>query len=152
MRRRIAAVLAATCGLAGCGARPRQPAALDTRNEACASCRMPVSDARLASQLIAPGELPRFFDDLGCLRDFLAAGKAPHGAVAFVADHRTRQWVRADAAVYTKVPGLETPMSSHLIAHADTASRDQDKDARAGTTVDPRELFGSGAASSGAGR
>ena len=103
---------------------------------------MAVSSAVFASQLVAPGELPRFFDDLGCLADYLKAGKAPAGAVAFVADHRTKAWVRADRAVYTRVPGLETPMGSHVIAHADTASRDQDADARAGTPVSAGELFG----------
>jgi copper chaperone NosL len=121
-----------------------QPAPLDTRNEQCASCRMAVSSAAFASQLVAPGELPRFFDDLGCLADFLKAGKAPAGAIAFVADHRTKAWVRADRAVYTRVPGLQTPMGSHVVAHADAASRDQDKDARGGTPVAAAELFGPG--------
>ncbi len=125
-----------------CGGREPEPAALDTRNEQCASCRMAVSSAGFASQLVAPGEVPRFFDDLGCLADFLKASKAPAGAVAFVADHRTKAWVRADRAVYTRVPGLETPMGSHVIAHADSASRDGDADARAGTPVTPAELFG----------
>ena len=130
--------------LAACGGGEPQPAPLDTRNEQCASCRMAVSSAVFASQLVAPGELPRFFDDLGCLADFLRAGKAPAGAVAFVADHRTRAWVRADGAVYTRVPGLETPMGSHVIAHTDAASRDGDADARTGSPVTPSELFGPG--------
>jgi copper chaperone NosL len=130
--------------LVSCSAGAPEPAALDTRNEACASCRMAVSSAVFASQLVAPGELPRFFDDLGCLADHLKAGKAPAGAVAFVADHRTRAWVRADRAVFTRVPGLETPMGSHLIAHADAASRDQDADARGGTPVPATDLFGPG--------
>jgi copper chaperone NosL len=127
---------------AACGGGAPEPAPLDTRNEQCASCRMVVSDARFASQLVAPGELPRFFDDLGCLADYLKAGKAPAGAVAFVADHRTKAWVRADRAVFTRVPGLATPMGSHVIAHADAASKGGDPDARAGTPVAATELFG----------
>ena len=135
----VGAVIATACG----GGAP-EPAALDARNEACASCRMAVSNARFSSQLVASGELPRFFDDLGCLAAFLKAGKAPAGAVAFVADHRTKAWVPADHAVYTKVPGLETPMGSHVIAHADAASRDQDPDAKGGVPVAPADLFGPG--------
>ena len=127
-----------------CGGGAPEPAALDTRNEQCASCRMGVSSAAFASQLVAPGELPRFFDDLGCLADYLKAGKAPKGATAFVADHRSKAWVRADRAVYTRVPGLETPMGSHVIAHADAASRDADPDAKTGQPVSARELFGKG--------
>jgi copper chaperone NosL len=137
-----ATLLLALALAVGCSSGPPQPAPLDTRNEACASCRMAVSSAAFASQLVAPGELPRFFDDLGCLSDYLKAGRAGEGAVAYVADHRTRAWVRADRAVYTRVAGLETPMGSHVIAHADAASRDQDADARGGSAVAIGELFG----------
>jgi copper chaperone NosL len=137
-RRAAAPVLLAVA----CASGPPEPAALDTRNEQCASCRMAVSDARFAAQLVAPGELPRFFDDLGCLAAFLKAGKAPAGGVAFVADHRTKAWVRADRAVYARVTGLATPMGSALVAHADAASRDQDSAAWGGTPVAPPELFG----------
>jgi copper chaperone NosL len=103
---------------------------------------MAVSDARFASQLVAPGELPRFFDDLGCLATFLKAGRAPAEAAAFVADHRTKAWVRADRAVYARVTGLTTPMGSQLLAHADAASRAQDPDASGGAPVAAAELFG----------
>jgi copper chaperone NosL len=140
MRRALFAALAA---LACAGSAP-EPALLDTRNEQCGSCRMAVSDARFAAQLVVPGELPRFFDDVGCLAAFLKAGKSPAGAVAFVADHRTKSWIRAGNAVYARVPGLATPMGSHLVAHADAASRDQDPDARGGAPVAAAELFGAG--------
>ncbi|HJS58740.1 MAG TPA: hypothetical protein VKA01_11610 [Vicinamibacteria bacterium] len=139
-----AALWLAALAVLTCASGPPQPAPLDTRNEACASCRMAVSDARFAAQLVAPGELPRFFDDIGCLSTFVKAGKAPEGATAFVADHRSREWVRADRAVYTRVPGLETPMGSALVAHSDTASRDQDATVRTGTPVPAAELFAAG--------
>lgn len=143
-------VLAAVA--AACASGPPEPAPLDTRNEACASCRMAVSNAAFAAQIVAPGELPRFYDDLGCLVDHLKAGRAPAGAVAYVADHRTKGWVRADRAVYTRVPGLETPMGSHVIAHADAASRDADPDARGGAPASAAELFGAAGPPTGASR
>jgi copper chaperone NosL len=59
-----------------------------------------------------------------------------------VADHRTRAWVPAAAAVFTRVPALQTPMGSHLVAHADAASRDADPDAAGGAAVSAAELFG----------
>jgi copper chaperone NosL len=133
--------LALAAFAAACGG-PPGPAPLDTRNEACAFCRMAVSDPGFASQLVAPGELPRFFDDLGCLASYLKGGRVPAGGVVFVADHRTRVWVPASRAVYTRVPGLATPMGSHVIAHETAASRDADPDAKAGTPVSATELFG----------
>ena len=144
MKRSLAALaLAVTVALAAaCRSGAPEPAVLDTRNEQCASCRMAVSDARLAAQIVAPGELPRFFDDVGCLGGFVKAGNAAAGATAFVADHRTKAWVRADRALFTRVPGIETPMGSHLIAHADADSRDADPDAAGGVSVPLSEIFG----------
>ena len=109
-----------------CGLREPEPAALETSVETCGFCRMPVSDPRLAAQLSAAGEEAAFFDDIGCLRDYLREHSVDRGAVAYVADHRTRAWVPAAAAIYSRCPSLETPMGSHLMAHASAASRDEE--------------------------
>ncbi|HSL22387.1 MAG TPA: nitrous oxide reductase accessory protein NosL [Vicinamibacterales bacterium] len=124
-----------------CSAGPPGPATLDTRNEACAHCRMIVSDQRFASQLVAPGEEPRFFDDIGCLRNFLREQRVAEGAIAYVADHRTRAWVPAAGAVYVRNEQVRTPMASHLLAYADAPSRDADEDGK-GTRLTPSDLFG----------
>ena len=135
----LAALLLA-CGCSPAG--PPPPAPLDTANEACRHCRMMVSDARFAAQLVAPGEEPLFFDDIGCLRDFLAENpEKSAGFTAWVADHRTREWVLAGRAVYTRAGGLSTPMNSHLMAHADAASRAADPDISGGTPLLPEEVF-----------
>ena len=140
---RRGAILLAVAAALACSRGSASPAKLDPNTELCGSCRMPVSDRTLASQLAAPGEEPKFFDDLGCLRDFLARGSAPKGTVAFVADHRTGKWIRASAAIYTKAT-ISTPMGSHWIAHADGASRDADPAAKGGSPVERSEIFGSG--------
>ncbi|HSB64152.1 MAG TPA: nitrous oxide reductase accessory protein NosL [Thermoanaerobaculia bacterium] len=134
----LALVLAAACSRG-----PAAPAALDTKNESCSWCRMAVSDARFAAQLVAPSEEPLFFDDIGCLATFLKSGGAPaKGQIAYVADHGTKAWVRAAAAVYTKKPGLQTPMGSGFVAHVDAASRDADPDAAGGAPIAVRHVFG----------
>jgi len=126
-----------------CAGGPPSPAALDTKNEACAFCRMAVSDARFAGQLVAPGEEPTFFDDAGCLGNYVREASAlPKDAIAYVADHRTKAWVRASAAVFTKVTALQTPMGSHVIAHTDQASRDADPDAKGGAPTEATSVFG----------
>jgi copper chaperone NosL len=118
--------------LPACAAGPPAPAVLETRHEQCASCRMAVSQPRFAAQVVAPMEEPKFFDDVGCLQRYLEGAPLAKGAVAYVADHRTGAWVRAEQAVFTRV-ALETPMGSHVIAHADAASRDLDPAASNGT-------------------
>jgi copper chaperone NosL len=125
------ATMAASCAVGV------EPAALDTAaGVACASCRMAISDARTASQIVAPGEEPLFFDDLGCLREYRAAHATAQGAAVYVADHQTGAWVPAADAVYARATGVDTPMGSHLLAWASAASRDADPASRG---AEPRE-------------
>jgi copper chaperone NosL len=125
-----------------CRSGPSPPAVLDTRNDACATCRMMVSDQRFAAQLVAPNEEPRFFDDLGCLETYLRKTPSlPRGSVVYVADHRTKAWVLGAAAVYTRVEGLEAPMRSPFLAHESGASRAADPDAAAGRPVSVAEVM-----------
>ena len=132
---KTAIALASTLAAIGCG-RELTPAPLEVGREACAYCRMTVSDSHLASQVLAPGELPRFFDDLGCLNHFLAGTtEVPAGSVIYVTDHRTNEWVPADTAVFVRVPALATPMGSHLVAHASLESRAADASAAGGSSV-----------------
>jgi copper chaperone NosL len=133
-----AAVLVAAC------AHALAPAALDTRNDACAFCRMIVSDERTASQIVSPLEEPRFFDDFGCLASYLASASVPADAVVFVADHRTKEWVRADSAIFTRLSAAAGAMGSRVVAHASAASRDADSDVEGGTTIAVAEVLGAG--------
>jgi copper chaperone NosL len=139
MRTPLTLLLVAT--LFSCGG--LQPETLVKGQDICALCRMPVSDVHFAGQVVIEGELPFFFDDPGCLGEFVRSGQIKgRTAVAWVADHRTGDWVRADRAIYTRAPNLTTPMNHKLIAHEDAASRDADPDARGGTPVGRDEIFG----------
>jgi len=116
-----------------CGPRVPAPVKFEAATEACRYCRMSGSDGRTAAQLVSPREEPAFFDDIGCLEKYMDEHKeSVRDAIAFVVDHRTLEWIRADSAIYTRVPGLATPMNSHLIAHASAASRDADPAAAGG--------------------
>lgn len=128
----LAAAVALTAACAGRGA--PGPVAIDLGRDACSHCRMAIVSTATAAEIVAPGEAPRLFDDLGCLRDFVASHPPASDALVFVADHRTGAWVEARHATVTKT-SLQTPMASGLVAHADAASRDQDPAARGGEAV-----------------
>lgn len=128
------------------------PVEVDTHNDRCAQCRMPVSNVRFAAQMVAPGEDPALFDDIGCLASYLQSHtRLSRDAVAYVADHRTGEWTPAANAVFTRNPALDTPMNSHVIAHASIQSRDADPAAGGGTDVSSRDLFPLGVPAGGAG-
>jgi len=135
MRARLPTLAAAVLLATGCaGSGTPGPVAIILGRDACSHCRMAIVSTATAAEIVAPGEEPHLFDDLGCLRDFVATARLASDAVVFVADHRTGAWIEARHAVFTKT-ALQTPMGSGLIAHADTASRDQDAAARGGAAV-----------------
>ena len=120
--------------LAACGAATVRPVALHTGEDACAQCRMTIVSTRTAAEIVSPGREPILFDELGCLRSYLAAQRVPDDAVIFVVDHRSGAWVDARQAIFTQTES-QTPMASGLLAHADHASRDADPAASGGKLV-----------------
>jgi copper chaperone NosL len=147
MSTKMAGTLAAACAvvaaMAGCTSQGAAPAAIDPRNDACAHCRMVVVDGRFAAQIAAPGEEPRFFDDIGCLRSYLEpASGLPPGAIVFVASYPTKAWIPARAAVYLRSDAVDTPMGSHLVAFGDAAERDADPASAGGERLSATGLFG----------
>jgi copper chaperone NosL len=122
----------AIAGMVACSAGPVAPVAIDPASDACAECRMLISDARLSAQIVARGEEPRLFDEIGCLRRYLKGHPVARGAAVYVADHRTGSWVAAGTAVYTQTSLRATPMASGILAHADAASRERDAAAAGG--------------------
>lgn len=149
---RPALILVVAALSASCAGGPPPPAALDMRGaELCGTCRMVLSDQRTAAQIVERGEEPRFFDDLGCLQAYL--GTAPDGTTVvpsgtvptrmYVADHRTGEWVPAESAIFARVPSVDTPMGSHLLAWKDDTSRRQDPAGNAAVElVDARVVLG----------
>ena len=127
--------------VAACGGSADGPAPVDTKNDACAWCRMSVSDLRFAAQLTAPGHEPKLFDDAGCLRDWLKTPREEAPWTAWVADFRTKEWVKAKDALFVRSSSVQTPMSSGLLAFSSASSRDQDP-ASKGVWVPAAEVIG----------
>ncbi|MHB8797049.1 MAG: nitrous oxide reductase accessory protein NosL [Thermoanaerobaculia bacterium] len=128
--------------LAACGGGADGPAPVDTKNDACAWCRMSVSDLRFAAQLTAPGHEPKLFDDAGCLRDWLKEPREAAEWTAWLSDHRTKEWMKATDAVLVRNPAIQTPMDSGLVAWASAASREQDPAGMGGMPVPVAEVIG----------
>ena len=125
---------------AGCASGPAQPIQVRLGEDACAYCRMTIVSTATAAQIVVPGAEPVIFDELGCLSNYLSANTVA-AATIFVADHRTGAWVEASSAVFTRT-NTQTPMSSGLLAHADTASREADAAARNGRSVPASSVLG----------
>ena len=136
--------IAIACLMAVCCASDRTPAGINRGQDTCAQCRMVIVSQATAAQIVSPDEEPRFFDEIGCLAEYLsrASSSLPEDSVIYVADHRSGEWVEADHAIFTRT-AIATPMASGVIAHADAASRDADPAAQGGTPMAASDILGS---------
>ena len=81
--------------------------------QACDSCKMIIGDRRYAAELLLEDGERRFFDDVGCLAEYLRA----HGSAGSA-------WVRDEHGTYIDarraryVTGVHTPMDYGFVAAA----------------------------------
>jgi copper chaperone NosL len=118
MRRTLAtAVVACVLALGGCGADTGRPPSIRYGEDACARCRMIISDDRFAAALVTrDGETMRF-DDVGCLVEHEAGRpSSPAAAACWVRDSTGGGWLDARAATYVRSPEGRSPMAYGLTA------------------------------------
>lgn len=83
----------------------------------CAACRMAISDARFASEIIETDGTVHKFDDIGCLLKFRENAKDHEIAAIFLKDYETLIWVPYEKSTIVAT-GIATPMASGRVAFA----------------------------------
>lgn len=132
---RLATGVVAAVLLAGCG-KPdlSQPPTVRLGEEACAFCRMIVSDQRFAAAIVDESGEALKFDDIGCLVQY-ADEHARKGAVSWVYGFDDQRWLDARAATFVYSSRIVSPMNHGLAAFADPLAA-----ARAATDPESRIL------------
>ncbi len=99
------------------------PVDIDTAADVCARCRMAIDSLAHAGEIVTSEGDVRKYDSLGCLlgdhRDLAAAGRRLAGA--WVMDHETKKWLKAEDAHYALVDLPTDHMGFGAVA---TATRD----------------------------
>ena len=118
MRLRLAPGLSLGVLLVGCQSNLGElPPQVRYGEEACAQCRMLISEARYAAVLVKVSGDVEKFDDIGCLVRY----RARHPEVAkrvWVHDFASDRWLEASAAFFVHSRELPTPMGSGIVALA----------------------------------
>lgn len=121
---RVAGLGSAACVLAaflaaGCASSEMKPVDIFPE-DACAQCRMAVSDKAFASEIITEESEVLKFDDLGCLETYRKKNPAVKIRAMFVSDFESRTWLAYDQSHIVRT-GVTTPMGSGMVAFADSA-------------------------------
>jgi copper chaperone NosL len=124
--RHVAAALLAAALLAACqGATTWPPAPAEARlgEDACAHCRMIVSDGRFAAQAWDRDGTVEWFDDVGCVLE-RRGGPGSDPAAVFVHAFDDASWVRGDTGFVVRSPDIASPMGHGFAAFATRARAD----------------------------
>jgi len=117
MRGRLGTIALAFGGiLGGCSVDPGRPPSIRYGEEACAHCRMIISDDRFAAALVTKGGETMKFDDIGCLVDHEAGQRSPPATTYWVRDFAGGDWLDARAATYVQSAKVHSPMGYGLTA------------------------------------
>ena len=93
--------------LVACSSGPAGPVDPVWGKQACSHCMMLLSEPEPSAQLLEKDGTRRFFDDVGCLAEWLE--RNPHaGALSWVRSADQRGWQSAESAHF--VDGQRTPM------------------------------------------
>lgn len=107
--------------------------------DTCQQCIMIVSDARFAAGYTDEDGIPRAFDDIGCMAEFVRErGEPPY--VLWVSDYNTGDWVRAAGAWFVQSDDVVTPMGSGVVAVASESSARELAARMSGTVLQFEEL------------
>jgi copper chaperone NosL len=138
-RKRLAVTAAAFVMLmaTACSKPPPWPplaAEPDLGHDACAHCRMIVSDERFAAQYHDRAGNVEFYDDLGCL---LAAhgGEGGDPQAAFVRSFDDARWIRGDEGFAVHSQAFTSPMGFGFVAFATRPAAESEARGRDGATL-----------------
>jgi copper chaperone NosL len=110
--------------LAGCQRIDTGPPTVRFGEEACAGCRMIISDERFAAAVVTADGDALKFDDIGCLIEHEADQVRPDAAY-WVRDSRSREWLDARQAVFVHSPSVASPMGFGLAARPPGPAADE---------------------------
>jgi copper chaperone NosL len=117
---------AAALTLTACGgaAGAADPPKIAYGKDACARCRMIISEERLAAGLVAAGGAKTLFDDIGELVATVQEEGRDRRRV-WVHDYETRAWMDGTTASYVASADVMTPMGTGVVAFTERARADE---------------------------
>jgi copper chaperone NosL len=128
-------VLFVAIGSLACSTANPEPVEIVLNEETCSQCRMAVSERQFAAEVVMSSGAVHFFDDIGCLGQWVKINEPPESAGMFVIDYITGEWLDAAEAHYVLSESLPTPMGYGLAAFQSSASAQGEAEKLSGQVV-----------------
>lgn len=118
----------------------QKPQAIEA-HDACASCRMAISQPQYAAEVLDKDGNAVKFDDIGCMLRYLKQHTVPQRRL-YVMDYVNRQWLEAERAVFVRSNAIASPMDGGLAAFRDQSAAQQFLRNSSGQMMSLAELIG----------
>ncbi len=142
---RTLGIIAALLLLVACESKPNGPVPIGA-DDACASCRMAISERRYAAELLDRDGNIYKFDDIACMLRFAHSHNVQTASGRFyVTDYETgKDWIDARQAYFVRLrTSVSSPMASGLVAFRNRDRAQQAGGARVGHSLTFDELWSS---------
>lgn len=125
--------------LMGCEPKP-QP--IQYGSDECAYCRMIVSDAEFASQIVNVQGRAYKFDSVECMAAYDIKHEDPENIHSrWVPNfHDRNEWLEAESAVYLHSETLRSPMGLFISSYADMQTAEEMRDEYGGNIINYEEV------------
>lgn len=129
--------------LTACESKPRGPVPIQA-DDACASCRMAISERRYAAELLDPDGNLYKFDDIACMMRFAHSRGIQRSATRFyVTDYANgKDFIDASSAYFVRLKSsVSSPMASGIVAFRNAATAAQASNQKNGEAFTFDELW-----------
>lgn len=115
------AALALSCQSGG-------PQEVKLGSDQCENCKMTITDAKYATELITEKGRLYKFDDLKCMQDYSTSNtEKSRNAKTYVTDFNTGKFIETSAATIIQGGSIKSPMGGNYRAYADKAAAEKAK-------------------------
>lgn len=98
------------------------PEAIKLNQDNCSFCKMSISDAKFATEVVTDKGRVYKFDDLHCMLGFVKADANFKGTLYAVPAEDEKTFVMAKEAFYVKSDAIKSPMKGNTLAYKSKAA------------------------------
>ena len=101
------------------------PEEIAVGKDQCENCKMTITEAKYATQLITEKGRVFKFDDIKCMQDYAVSNKDASTAKTYVADFPSGQFFDSSTATFITGGTIKSPMNGNTQAYKDKAAAEK---------------------------
>ena len=102
------------------------PQEIAVGKDQCENCKMTISDAKYATQILTEKGRVYKFDDIKCMQSYVTSNKDAATAKTYVVDFPSGQFFDSSTATFISGGSIKSPMGGNIQAYKDKDAAEKD--------------------------